>query len=289
MAAHIELGESLRPPVAPSILTSKAQDVSIQFMLLHVHCSDYTDGQMKFNEGESKTSRYEDSSEYVLDDDDSDLKENLLARVVLFGSNLEGNSICVSVRNYRPWIRVQVRENLSESEVKLLKSYFEKNLADPKSGKVIVTLENRKKFYGWQPDPSDPSKTRTFSFAKISFDSFAEATKAANKCKPSSFNRERNSLILDLVDIQIKPNSRFCNDLGITLSDWVLLKKSKDTTLSFVQSNWGSRFSNCQIEIECDVSALCQAPVTDNRIAPLLIASIDGEMYSDDGSFPDFL
>jgi len=290
MADYIELGESLRPAVALSISTLKAQDVSIQFMLLHVHCADYANGQMKFNEGESKTSRYEDSSEYVVDDD-SDSNENLLARIVLFGSNLEGNSICISVKNYRPWIRVQVRDNLSESEVKLLKSYFEKNLADPKSGRVIVTLENRKKFYGWQPDSADPSKTRTFSFAKISFDSFAEATKAANKCKPSSFNfnRERNLLILDLVDVQIKPNSRFCNDLGITLSDWVLLRKSKDTTLSFAQSNWASRFSNCQIEIECDVSAIAPAPITDNRIAPLLIGSIDGEMYSDDGSFPDFL
>jgi len=287
---HIQLGESIRPAVSPSILglQTKAQDVSIQFMLLHVHCADYENGQMKFNEGDSKTSRYEDSSEYIFDDD-SDSNENLLTRIVLFGSNLEGNSICISVKNYRPWIRVQVRENLSESEVKLLKSYFEKNLADPKSGRIIVTLENRKKFYGWQPDPSDASKTRTFSFAKISFDSFAEATKAANKCKPSSFNRERNSLILDLVDVQIKPNSRFCNDLGITLSDWVLLKKSKDTTLSFAQSNWASRFSNCQIEIECDVSAIAPAPITDNRIAPLLIGSIDGEMYSDDGSFPDFL
>jgi len=287
---HIQLGESLRPAVSPSILglQTKAQDVSIQFMLLHVHCADYENGQMKFNEGDSKTSRYEDSSEYIVDDD-SDSNENLLTRIVLFGSNLEGNSICISVKNYRPWIRVQVRENLSESEVKLLKSYFEKNLADPKSGRIIVTLENRKKFYGWQPDPSDASKTRTFSFAKISFDSFAEATKAANKCKPSSFNRERNSLILDLVDVQIKPNSRFCNDLGITLSDWVLLKKSKDTTLSFAQSNWASRFSNCQIEIECDVSEIAPAPITDNRIAPLLIGSIDGEMYSDDGSFPDFL
>jgi len=256
-------------------------------MLLHVHCADYADGLMKCNEGDSETSRYEDSSEYAIDESShDDMDQNLLARVVLFGSNLEGNSICISVKNYRPWIRVQIRENLSESEIKLLKSYFE----SPGGGKVVVTLENRKKFYGWQPDASDPSKTRTFTFAKITFDSFSEATRAANKCKVSSFSKQpRCSLILDLVDVQIKQNSRFCNDLGITLSDWVMLKKSSETTISMSRTNWSSRFSNCQIEIECDIKCICPSPSIDNRIAPLLIASIDGEMYSDDGSFPDFL
>lgn len=280
-AYHIRLGESVRPEVVPF----KGGDVSLKFMLLHVHCADYSDGLMKHNEGDSQSSRYEDSSEYVDVSDDDNNYQNMLSRVVLFGSNLEGNSICISVRNYRPWIRVQVREGISESEVTLLKTFFEKS----GSGKVIVTLESRKKFYGWQPDASDPSKTRTFTFAKISFDSFSEATKAANKCKPSSFLHAKNHLILDLVDVQIKPNSRFCNDLGIVLSDWVQLKKSNENTVTFSKTNWPSRFSNCQIEIECDVSKISSALLTDNRIAPLLIASIDGEMYSEDGTFPDFL
>lgn len=277
---HIRVGESVRPEVVPF----RGGDVSLKFMLLHVHCADFVNGLMKFNEGESQSSRYEDSSEYVDVGDDDNNDQNMLSRVVLFGSTLEGNSICISVRNYRPWIRVQVREGISESEVTLLKSFFEKG-----SGKVVVTLESRKKFYGWQPDASDPSKTRTFTFAKISFDSFSDATKAANKCKPSSFSHAKNHLILDLVDVQIKPNSRFCNDLGIVLSDWVQLKKSSENTVTFSKTNWPSRFSNCQIEIECDVTKISPALSTDNRIAPLLIASIDGEMYSDDGTFPDFL
>ena len=279
---HIELGESIRPLVPSLLINGKSEDVSLQFMLLHVHCADFQDGLMKFSEGESKQSKYQDSSEFVLDDDDNEI-DNPVTRIVLFGSSSNGNSICISVRGYRPWIRVQVREGMSDSEVKLLKSFFEKNAR----GSVHIALENRKKFYGWQPDPSDATKTRTFAFAKVSFDSFADATKAANKCKASSFSRP--TFILDLVDVQIKSNSRFCNDLGLTLSDWVQLKKSSSSIVSFSSSNWASHFSNCQIEVECDVSAIAPVSIADNRIAPLLLASIDGEMFSDDGAFPDFL
>jgi DNA polymerase elongation subunit (family B) len=284
---HIQIGEQIRPQIPALLLKSQAKDLNLQFMLLHVHCADYVNGEMKYNKGDSPFSKYQDSSEYVFDEESDE--RPLFSRIVLFGCTIEGNSVCISVKNYRPWIRVQVQENLSESEVRLLQSFFEKQLEkiDGKQvGTVQVKLENRKQFYGWQPDLSDPSKTRTFSYAKISFDSFFEATKAANKCKQSY--GAKPPFVLDLVDTQIKANSRFCNDYGIVLSDWVLLQKSSLNTISFYQSNWESRFSNCQIEIECeDVSLL--SPLVDNRIAPLLIASIDGEMYSEDGSFPDYL
>ena len=67
---HIRVGESVRPEVVPF----RGGDVSLKFMLLHVHCADFLNGLMKFNEGESQSSRYEDSSEYVDvgDDDNND-------------------------------------------------------------------------------------------------------------------------------------------------------------------------------------------------------------------------
>ena len=290
---HVTLGLSLRPPIPPSVQTCKTDELSVQFMLLHIHCEDYVNGEMKVNEGDNEISKFQDSSEYVDDYDDDTEGEHCLARVVLFGCMSDGVSVCVSARNYRPWIRIQVRENLSESEVQVLRIYFEKNLLQQSRtiGTVDVKLERRKQFYGWQPDPDDPSKTRTFCFAKISFDSFSEATRAAKRCKTDSkatFNNNKPPFFIDLVDTQIKSPSRFCNDLQITMSDWVLLKKAPTTQCSFSPSNFASRFSNCQIEIECDVAFLCMAPST-TLIAPLLLASIDGEMYSNDGAFPDFL
>ena len=270
---HILLGESIRPSIPSSILD--ANDLDFDFMLLHVHCADYSNGEMKYSEGESKLSKYQDSSQYVQDDEDD---QNLQALVVLFGSTSIGNSVSICVKNYRPWIRVQVRESLSDSEIKLLTSFFQKT----SQGTVELSIEHKKKFYGWVPDPSDSSKTKTFAFAKVSFDSFLDATRAANKCK--SFTKP--PFVLDIVDVQIKSNSRFCNDRSIVLSDWVHVKSS---TRTFSTSNWSSRFSNCQIEIECDYTSITPSKSADNRIAPLLLASLDGEMYSDDGSFPDYL
>jgi DNA polymerase elongation subunit (family B) len=264
--SHILIGEGIRPSVPPL-------DAELDFMLLHVHCADYSNGEIKYAESESRMSKYQDSSQYVKDDED---EQNLQALVVLFGCTLQGNSISICVKKYRPWIRVQVKENLSDSEIKLLTSHFEKGC----SGTVELSIEHRKKFYGWQPDPLDTSKTRTFAFAKVSFESFLEATRAATKCK--SFVKP--PFVLDLVDVQIKSNSRFCNDRSIVLSDWVRISSSRK--LSATQ--WESRFSNCQIEVECDYTAITPSK-SDARIAPLLLASIDGEMYSDDGSFPDYL
>lgn len=257
----------------------------LKFMVLHVDCRDYKNGDMNISEGENENSRFEDSSEYVESDHEDD--ENMIARVVLFGSTERGNSISIALRNYRPWIRVQVKDNISDSEVSVLKAYFQKNLSKSNSTKqrVDIKIEQRKKFYGWQPDPLDDSKTRKFTFATVFFDSFVETTRAASRCSSGS----SVPFVLDLVDTQIKNNSKFCNDARIIMSDWAILTLDSSCIVSTSPSNFASRFSNCQIEIEADVSLLSPCESPDTKIAPLLIASIDGEMYSDDGSFPDYL
>jgi DNA polymerase elongation subunit (family B) len=76
---------------------------------------------------------------------------------------------------------------------------------------------------------------------------------------------------------KVNPNTKFFNDCELTPSDWITLTYTlEDNTLA--------RRSNCQMEVTCNVSTIKQC--SSDAIAPILVLSFDGEMYSNDGCFP---
>ena len=186
------------------------------------------------------------------------------AHVIIFGVNDVGNSVMVSVKGYRPWVRIEMPDTWTESDADNARLSLQKRCKST----VHLSYDTLKRFYGFVPGKDGAKK---FKYAKFSFDTF-EAARHAEKILE---NREWGYGFV-VVD-KVKPVTTFMNDKGLTPSDWISLSYTKeDTSLS--------RRSNCQMEVSCSIESITYLP--QDAIAPLLIASFDGEMFSHDGCFP---
>ena len=86
--------------------------------------------------------------------------------VVLFGRTKEGQSIAVLAKDYLPYVRYEIPENALESDI----ATFVKQ----ERGRSFSTKTLRK-FYGYDPSPSDPFVPRTFQFLDVRYSSFKTA------------------------------------------------------------------------------------------------------------------
>ena len=192
------------------------------------------------------------------------------AKVCIFGVCDRGCSVMVVVNGYKPWIRVETPEGFKLSDAEKVAKDLER---DYRIGQVTVKLENMKRFYGWIPDPKDNSRTKRFPFAKFFFKSWSAA-------------RAAQSILLDLrqftvCEKTVKPTARFLNDLGLSPSDWMSMEGSTRMATDI------RRMSHCQLEFSMECTQLKSVP--NDVVAPLLVLSFDGEMFSNDGCFPSVL
>ena len=198
----------------------------------------------------------------------SELETHGDAIVCLFGITKEGNSCMVTVEGYRPYIRVELSLNSStRADAEALRLKIERRF----KCEVTLEMEVLKRFYGWV-NVKGSTSTQKYTYALFRFSSWKQASSA------SYFIEKEGYLVTDK---QVKPLSRFLNDLKITPSDWITLQCP--TRLD----NKLQRTSNCQMEFTCHVTKC--VPIQNDLIAPLLVMSFDGEMYSHDGSFPSTL
>lgn len=188
--------------------------------------------------------------------------------IVLFGVTAEGNSAAIFVEGYRPYVRVELPDSAcSYSDAEALRLKVSKRV----KGLVTLETESLKRFYGWIPKQAT-TETKRFQYALLRFDSWKSAQNAIYSCEREGFL---------VTDKQVKPLTKFMNDLKLIPSDWITVKIDKylDTKVS--------RLSNCQLECKVRLSSI--SPHANDSIAPLLILSFDGEMFSHDGSFPSVL
>ena len=190
------------------------------------------------------------------------------AKLCVFGVCERGCSVMILIHGYKPWIRVEIPEHYTLSDAERLAKDLER---DFRIGSASVKLECMKRFYGWIPDPKDMTRTRRFSFAKFFFTSWS-AAKAAQSILEKRFS---------VCEKTVKPTARFLNDLGLTPSDWISLEGAHQQSTSL------RRMSHCQLEYFMDVTSV-KSQHSDS-VAPLLILSFDGEMFSNDGCFPSVL
>jgi DNA polymerase elongation subunit (family B) len=192
-----------------------------------------------------------------------------LATVCLFGVTSAGNSVAVFVQGYRPYIRVELPVGAcTHADAEALRLKVSRKI----QGLVTLETERLKRFYGWIPSPGS-TDTRKFTYALLRFDSWKSAQSAIFFCEREGFC---------VTDKQVKPITKFMNDLLLTPSDWIRVQLERGYVDTKV-----SRMSNCQSEIIARVGSL--KPYTSDSIAPLLVMSFDGEMFSHDGSFPSVL
>jgi DNA polymerase elongation subunit (family B) len=173
------------------------------------------------------------------------------------------------VEGYRPFIRVELPDHASTyNDAENLRSKIAKRYS-----KSIVTLEmeKRKRFYGWIPEKNS-TKTREFTYALFRFSNFQFSQSATYFIETLGFK---------VTDKQVRPLSKFMNELKLSPADWIeIINPIKlDTKIQ--------RISNCQLEFSSRISSIIHKPR--DAIAPLLVLSFDGEMYSNDGAFPNTL
>jgi len=200
------------------------------------------------------------------------------ATVCLFAVTEAGCSVMLVVEGYRPWVRVELQDGWTESDADELRLELARRLRCP----VDLKLESLKRFYGWVPDTADVSRTRRFKYAKLSFGTWLAAQRATSLLERSQLDAADGKFRgLGVTDARVKPLARFLNDAALTPSDWFVVRGAHALDTSDL------RVSNCQLEARCSFGSLSSAPC--DAIAPLLVMSFDGEMYSHDGTFPSVL
>ena len=208
--------------------------------------------------------------------------------LVCFGRTSQGQSLCVSLTEYKPWTRLMcLKACYTEMEMKqqetslkaLVVQYLGLGYAQ-----VQVRLELMPKFYGFDCDTRDPKSPKQNVCFKISLPSFGFVAKLENIWRykdesksPSLKNRFKESFVLT---DSMTPNAvKALNELGYGMSGWLHLSSYK------VSSN---RISTCSLDLEASITQTRALPEK-VQVAPLKLISFDAEMYSHDNGFPEVL
>lgn len=216
---------------------------SVIFMIVDIQCIDYRPRTV--------SNLYDESSFNDVCPADCDPGPY----VVLFGRTKEGQSIAVLAKDYLPYVRYEIPESALESDI----ATFVKQ----ERGRSFSTKTLRK-FYGYDPSPTDPLVPRTFQFLDVRYSSF----------KTASYAQRRKTW--SVVDAAQTWSTKFCNETG--LASWVQFT-------GMISDPKGGKWSTC--DLECEASYKTLKAVECNDIAPLKTLSFDCEMYSADGLFPD--
>lgn len=239
---------------------------AFSFQLVHGHVRDGLPVALPL--GDSEDGRWTDDA-YTMCADETSSGD---AVVCLFGVTSVGNSAMVVVKGYRPSIRVELPLHASSfDDAEQIRSKIASDFRIRKDNAVTLEMESLKRFYGWVPERESTS-TKRFTYALLRFSTWKGASSAAYILEREGFT---------ITDKNVKPLCKFMNDMNLTPADWIEFTQPVRLDTKF------QRLSNCQMEFTCETSSV--APISNDNIAPLVICSFDGEMYSHDGSFPSVL
>jgi DNA polymerase delta subunit 1 len=204
-----------------------------------------------------------------------------------FGVTKEGNSVCLTIADFKPFFHIKVPNSWGNFEVskflinlKNVTGYYNGNPYKSliKWGKYLVTedcvLECKKDFYGFQGN-------KEFKFLKLVFNN-SNAFRRFNYTIVNHNDPENKTSIKDckfelkLYESNVDPILKFFHIHDILPTGWVSAKKLQ---------SFEDRISKCQIEVETDCSNVISVS-TDESNSRILQASFDIEVYSIDGSFP---
>ena len=291
--------EALRPAVA------LGDDV--RFQIVEVEVENAAAGT--FDMSDERLLLFDES--YAAEQRKSDLYAGQTV-VYVFGVTAAGNSVCVAVTGFRPWIYVELTQVVDQSFINNLCAALTRKWRLP-ANSISASFQTKKKVYGWVPASlTDVSSVREFHFARIEAPNSAalravsQAFEAHNdnilastpdaRLSPLELRRKKEldpnvkknggSLggvrcleQLRVSEVKVQSCDKFLVSQQLTPSSWVRLEVFEPVPLT-------SRVSVAQIEVTCNVRAL--RPEKTNAIAPLLIAAVDIEVQSSDfRSFPN--
>lgn len=186
----------------------------------------------------------------------------------LFGAEEHtGATVCVKVKNFRPVLYYHT--NLSPGDlVQKLDSSLKLN------GDIKYVVKKRKRTYGFHPDKENPTEHEKIRIIEVSFPSVSKM-KAA--CYRSSDKEPSDTRLPKPWEQGVDPGSMFMERNGLTPCGWFRIEHSTEVKKH--------KLSHCTMEYTVP-NPSCVKPVELDKIAPILIASYDLEMYSASRGFP---
>jgi DNA polymerase elongation subunit (family B) len=210
--------------------------------------------------------------------------------VHLFGKTKDGRSVYVEVRGFKPFLFVEMPEGSTERECASVARFMEERMKLGR-GEVGVTLERRKRLYGWVPslataDAPAGASTRRFPYALLTFPTSDHKRWASNimgrgpVMVPGLWGGRTT---FDVCEARVEDAHKCCDVAGFSPSTWIALRVGKTF---YRPSTDPDRRSHCAMEAFYTIDAIY--PCSDQAgVAPLCIASWDIECTSPSGNFPD--
>ena len=186
----------------------------------------------------------------------------------LFGAEEHtGATVCVKVDKFRPVLYYHTNDSVSTLKNKIDESLKLK-------GDIDAKVIKRKRTYGFHPDKDDSTSHEQIRIVEVSFPSVSKM-KAA--CYRSGDKEPPETRLPKPWEQGVDPGSMFMERNGLTPCGWFKMKACKTITKH--------KISHCTMEFEVSNPKNIQ-PVDLDKIAPILIASYDFEMYSETRGFP---
>lgn len=192
----------LRP--SAEALAAAREDVAVRrpfrFMLSDIRVTDdtlrgvdcsYQDAKFSDAPFAAVLEEQREDEERMKDEDYATSIASARASVLLFGRREDGPTVCVRADGFRPWFRVEVPDEWTDTDHRrfvfaLAKSLCLPTTSDAGDAAITFSVERRKRFYGWVPDRRRPWVTRRFVYLRLAFASLRALQAAMRKIKASA-------------------------------------------------------------------------------------------------------
>ena len=216
------------------------------------------------------------------DDPDDETPEEKEYDITCFGCMSDGTSVGMTIKGFCPYFYVKIPQTWAKAQIKKLMRVIRRKVYY-KYQEALVSSEivKRKEFMGFTAETN-------FKYLEIvvrnlgAYYSFRNAFKETEDepLKISSISSSR-TFSFQLYESNITPFIRFFHLSGVRPAGWIKLSPN---TYKVVKSK-SRQQTKCQIEIIVDDWKSVKCHESD-EIAPLLVASMDIECTSGDGTFP---
>lgn len=202
----------------------------------------------------------------------------------LYGCTDKGVSICVIVP-FRPSLLLIVPDQWSSDEYEHLMDYI---CWRSKLSRDQISFQHKvsRQFYGWIPDDvQNPTKTKEFQTLRVFVPSLDYVRTVSNMFRYGDIrsirNIKGNNHKIEVHEHSIEGDTQFCDRYGIRPGGWIRVNSG--------YWQWPKMwYTHCIMEVHVQPDTLAAIDYLPDKkdTAPLLLASIDGEMFDPNNRFP---
>ena len=232
--------------------------------------SSYDDYDEEEEEQES-----DEEFEHPSSDDEKQIKIRKF-NIKAYGVTQRGYSVCVHIKNFKPYFFLKLPNNWNARHFKKLISKL-KMMVGTYNAALLCRAEivHKKEFYGF-------TNNELFRFAKFTFHNKSgfynfQKVLTDKTIRIPTLNLNHN-FKNDLYESKIDPMLRFFHEMNIQPCGWLRIPQKEYVINSPTKSR-------CQIDITIPYNKIVSIQKT--IIAPMIIASFDIECTSEDGTFPN--